>query len=194
MVRLIVPDKLTAMTAAQAITAALLARERTGKGQHVRLSMLDAMVSFLWPEGMTAHTLVGDGVGNRKRGSLADLIYETKDGYITVSTMTNTQWEAFCRTANREHLLEDREDLLFFRSIWFFDALPIEAQHLLLRAMRLLHVRHHAGLARRLSLRGLHEPHAIDTGLFEPAFFDADLPCNPSRPITIANFERGGGE
>ncbi|MBN9561226.1 MAG: CoA transferase, partial [Alphaproteobacteria bacterium] len=44
LVRTIVPDKLTAITAAQAITAALLARERTGEGQHVRLSMLDAVV------------------------------------------------------------------------------------------------------------------------------------------------------
>ncbi|MEM9406187.1 MAG: CoA transferase [Acidobacteriota bacterium] len=107
MVRLIVPDKLTAMTAAQAITAALLARERTGKGQHVRLSMLDAMVSFLWPEGMTAHTLVGDGVGNRKRGSLADLIYETKDGYITVSTMSDLEWEALARATEHEEWITD---------------------------------------------------------------------------------------
>ena len=36
LVRTILPDKLTAVTAAQAITAALLARERTGQGQHVR--------------------------------------------------------------------------------------------------------------------------------------------------------------
>jgi len=44
-------DKVTALTAAQAITAALLARERgTGgvRGQHLELSMLDAVVSFLW--------------------------------------------------------------------------------------------------------------------------------------------------
>jgi crotonobetainyl-CoA:carnitine CoA-transferase CaiB-like acyl-CoA transferase len=49
MVRTIVPDKLTAVTAAQAITAALFARERTGRGTHVRLAMLDATVAFLWP-------------------------------------------------------------------------------------------------------------------------------------------------
>jgi crotonobetainyl-CoA:carnitine CoA-transferase CaiB-like acyl-CoA transferase len=40
LIRTILPDKLTAITASQAITAALLARERTGEGQHVRLSML----------------------------------------------------------------------------------------------------------------------------------------------------------
>lgn len=41
-------DKITALTAAQAITAALLARERGRGGQHLHLSMLDAVVSFLW--------------------------------------------------------------------------------------------------------------------------------------------------
>jgi crotonobetainyl-CoA:carnitine CoA-transferase CaiB-like acyl-CoA transferase len=41
-------DKITALYAAQAITAALLARERGAGGQHLHLSMLDAVVSFLW--------------------------------------------------------------------------------------------------------------------------------------------------
>ncbi|MYJ41454.1 MAG: CoA transferase, partial [Acidimicrobiaceae bacterium] len=41
-------DKITAYTAAQAITAALLARERGAGGQHVQLAMLDASVAFLF--------------------------------------------------------------------------------------------------------------------------------------------------
>ena len=43
-------DKVTALTASQAITAALLARERGHRGQHVQLAMLDAIVSFLWAD------------------------------------------------------------------------------------------------------------------------------------------------
>ncbi|HUI50033.1 MAG TPA: CoA transferase [Acidimicrobiia bacterium] len=43
-------DKVTALYAAQAITAALLARERSGDGTHIRLAMLDAVVSFLWAD------------------------------------------------------------------------------------------------------------------------------------------------
>ena len=43
-------DKVTALTASQAITAALLARERGLGGQHVQLAMLDAIVSFLWAD------------------------------------------------------------------------------------------------------------------------------------------------
>jgi Predicted acyl-CoA transferases/carnitine dehydratase len=43
-------DKVTALYAAQAITAALFARERGGGGSHVQLAMLDAVVSFLWAD------------------------------------------------------------------------------------------------------------------------------------------------
>ena len=65
LVRVIVPDKVTALTAAQSITAALLSRERTGEGQHVRLSMLDAVIAFVWPEGMAYHTFVSPELPKR---------------------------------------------------------------------------------------------------------------------------------
>ena len=52
MVRTIIYDKVTALTAAQSITAALLARERGAGGQHVKLSMLDAALYFNWPDLM----------------------------------------------------------------------------------------------------------------------------------------------
>ena len=41
-----VSDKVTALTAAQAITAALFARERDGRGRRVEVAMLDATLSF----------------------------------------------------------------------------------------------------------------------------------------------------
>ena len=47
MMRTIVADKTTAIYAAQAVTAALVAKGRTGEGQHVQISMLDAMLSYL---------------------------------------------------------------------------------------------------------------------------------------------------
>jgi crotonobetainyl-CoA:carnitine CoA-transferase CaiB-like acyl-CoA transferase len=43
-------DKVTALYAAQAITAALFSRERGGGGTHLQLAMLDAVVSFLWAD------------------------------------------------------------------------------------------------------------------------------------------------
>jgi crotonobetainyl-CoA:carnitine CoA-transferase CaiB-like acyl-CoA transferase len=107
MVRLIVPDKLTGVTAAQAITAALLARERSGRGQHVRLSMLDAMIAFLWPEGMAGYTWIGKET-ERARPQLAqDLVFETADGYITAGAVSDAEWEGLARATDRPEWLED---------------------------------------------------------------------------------------
>ena len=60
LIRNIVIDKVTAMTAAQSVLAALLARERGAGGQHIRLSMIDTALAFLWPDGMMQHTLLAD--------------------------------------------------------------------------------------------------------------------------------------
>src|SRR6201993_1420631 len=60
MVRTIIADYTTGVTTAQAVTAALFARNRSGGGQHVRIAMLDAMIAYLWPEAMSSLTFVGD--------------------------------------------------------------------------------------------------------------------------------------
>ncbi|HXR25918.1 MAG TPA: CoA transferase, partial [Candidatus Binataceae bacterium] len=97
MMRVIVPDKVTALTAAQAITAALLARERTGKGQHVRLAMLDAVVAFMWPESMASHTFVDTNHVVTRPLNTRDLIFETTDGYITCGAISDSEWAGLCR-------------------------------------------------------------------------------------------------
>jgi crotonobetainyl-CoA:carnitine CoA-transferase CaiB-like acyl-CoA transferase len=107
LLRTILPDKLTAITASQAITAALLARERTGEGQHVRLSMLEAMLAFLWSSDMGSQTFVGDEPAPQERASAIDLIYETKDGYITLAALTDRQWAGLARALDRPEWLED---------------------------------------------------------------------------------------
>jgi crotonobetainyl-CoA:carnitine CoA-transferase CaiB-like acyl-CoA transferase len=110
MVRTVIADKVTALTAAQAMTAALLARERTGEGQHVRLAMLDAMVSFLWPEGMMQYTFVRDGDerGRRSRNpQIPELLFETSDSFITAGTVSDREWEGFARAVQRLELVKD---------------------------------------------------------------------------------------
>ena len=109
MVRTVVPDKLTAVTAAQAITAALLARERTGEGQHVRLAMLDAMISFLWPEAMMRYTFVREDEDDRRPAvpQTRDLVFETTDGFITAGTVSDREWAGFARAVGRPELIED---------------------------------------------------------------------------------------
>ena len=107
LVRTILPDKLTAVVASQAICAALLARGRTGEGQHVRLSMLDSVLNFLWASDMGGHTFVDKPAGTQTAASFIDLIYETKDGYMTVSTMSNKEWAAASRAFERPEMLDD---------------------------------------------------------------------------------------
>lgn len=107
MVRTIIPDKTTAVTAAQAITAALFARERTGKGQHVKLAMLDAMVAYLWPEGMTSLTFVGREVQAARAQIAQDLIFETTDGFITAGAVSDAEWRGMCTALERPEWLDD---------------------------------------------------------------------------------------
>jgi crotonobetainyl-CoA:carnitine CoA-transferase CaiB-like acyl-CoA transferase len=107
LLRTILPDKLTAITASQAITAALLARERTGEGQHVRLSMLEAVLAFLWASDMSGQTFVGDEPARQEAASAIDLIYETADGYITAAALTDRQWAGLARALERPEWLED---------------------------------------------------------------------------------------
>ena len=97
LVRTILPDKLTGVTAAQAVTAALLARERTGEGQHVRLSMLDAVVSFLWASDMGGQTFLEPPPTEQRAASFIDLIYETKDGHMSVAVMSDREWVGLTR-------------------------------------------------------------------------------------------------
>jgi crotonobetainyl-CoA:carnitine CoA-transferase CaiB-like acyl-CoA transferase len=107
MIRLIIPDKVTALTAAQAMTAALLARERTGEGQHVRLAMLDAVIAFLWPEGMAAYTFIGNNRSSIRAAKARELIFETADGYITAAANTDSEWQGMCRALERPQWLGD---------------------------------------------------------------------------------------
>ncbi|HVZ09794.1 CaiB/BaiF CoA transferase family protein [Rhodopila sp.] len=101
LVRTIVPDKLTAVSAAQAITAALLARERTGRGQHVRLSMLDAVIAFLWASDMGSQTFVGEDIPQQEAASFIDLIYETASTAISVAVQTDKEWQALTRALDQ---------------------------------------------------------------------------------------------
>jgi crotonobetainyl-CoA:carnitine CoA-transferase CaiB-like acyl-CoA transferase len=107
MMRLVIPDKVTAITAAQAITAALLARERTGQGQHVRLSMIDAMIALAWPEGFAGHTFVGEETDLPRNALAQDLVYETSDGWMTAGAVSDSEWQGLSRALGHPEWLED---------------------------------------------------------------------------------------
>ncbi|TDJ39502.1 MAG: CoA transferase [Gammaproteobacteria bacterium] len=107
MFRIIIADKVTSITTAQAISSALFSRERTGRGQHIKLSMLDTMVAFFWPEGMSGITFVGDEIDVTKYQGTMDLIYETKTGYITAGAISDSEWKGMCKVLGKPDWIDD---------------------------------------------------------------------------------------
>jgi crotonobetainyl-CoA:carnitine CoA-transferase CaiB-like acyl-CoA transferase len=92
----IVFDKVTALTTAQVITAALLQREKTGEGQYLPISMLDSALYYSWPDVMWSRTLQGDDIEHR--GELADYfqIFKAKDGHVSIILISDDDLEVFC--------------------------------------------------------------------------------------------------
>jgi crotonobetainyl-CoA:carnitine CoA-transferase CaiB-like acyl-CoA transferase len=90
-VKNIIADKVTALTAAVSITAALNAA-RDGIGQHIKLAMIDAVAYYLMPDTMTRRTFLPDQPGTLPTmGTLEP--FQTADGYITISPLTDAHYK-----------------------------------------------------------------------------------------------------
>ncbi len=89
-------DKVTAYTVAQAITAALFARERGAGGQHITISMLDAAIAFTWPDCAMDVALLDEDAIRTTTISSAYSAMEFKDGYATSSVVTQSEFEGYC--------------------------------------------------------------------------------------------------
>ncbi|HSV55258.1 MAG TPA: CoA transferase [Burkholderiaceae bacterium] len=107
LIRTVLPDKLAAVTVAQSLSAALVSRQRTGEGQHVRISMLDSVLYFLWASDMGAQTYPDKPMTNQEAASFIDLIYETKDGHMTVAVMSNKEWVGLTKALDKPEWLAD---------------------------------------------------------------------------------------
>lgn len=107
MIRTIVCDKTTSVFTAQAVSSALYAREKTGQGDHIQVAMLDAMISYLWPEGMMQYTVVGAEATTTDPNDRPDLVFKTLDGYITCGTISDSEWQGFCKASGDPKLAED---------------------------------------------------------------------------------------
>ncbi len=107
MFRIIIADKVTSLTAAQAVSSALFFRERSGKGQHIRISMLETMLAFFWPEGMGGLTFAENEYDVTLFQGAMDLVFEAKDGYITAGAISDSEWEGMCKAIGREELISD---------------------------------------------------------------------------------------
>ena len=107
-IRSLLCDKITGYTACQAVTSALFARERTGNGQMIDLSMLDSGLFFMFPDGFQNHALLEEDT--TPGGLLIDMLYDltlTKDGGITVAAANQEMQGRMLSAIGLLHLLQD---------------------------------------------------------------------------------------
>jgi len=106
--RTIIFDKVTGQTAAQAVTAALLQREKTGMGQYLPISMLKSALYYQWPDAMWSHTFRGEDV--TKSGELADYfqVFKTADGHVSIIMVTDDAFLHTCQLLGSELHLDPR--------------------------------------------------------------------------------------
>lgn len=99
-------DKITALTAAQAVTAALFARANGHGGQHVELSMLDASIAFLWTDAAQGNVLLGDDVTPASARN-ASRLWRHADGWSTCAPVTDAEFRAVCEAVGRPEVADD---------------------------------------------------------------------------------------
>ncbi len=110
LVRHLVADKVTALTAAQAITAALLRRERAGPeapGERVEVAMLDAAIAFNWPDGMYNNAFLDDAPDRWPEYGAQMRLWKAADGQVAIGALQTAEFVALTRSLGREDLAED---------------------------------------------------------------------------------------
>jgi len=105
-----IADHVGAVTLALGVLAALLARERTGRGQHVQASLLGSMLAAQSWE-LTHYLLTGERQPAAGRGNphLTHLwyTYRTADGFMAIGGLYPDRWPDFCRAIGRPELESD---------------------------------------------------------------------------------------
>jgi crotonobetainyl-CoA:carnitine CoA-transferase CaiB-like acyl-CoA transferase len=99
-------DKTMAITAAQAITAALYAKARGRGGRLVEINMLDSAIAFLWPDAYYNLSFEGDFAKSPDFASFYS-IRKTKDGFITMIAISDDEFRATTRAIGRPEMADD---------------------------------------------------------------------------------------
>jgi crotonobetainyl-CoA:carnitine CoA-transferase CaiB-like acyl-CoA transferase len=106
-VKNIIADKVTAMTAAIAILAAL-EEARSGRGQHVRISMMDAVIYFLMGDTGSRHTFLPHQPGVAPSMNTLEP-FKTADGYITIAPLTDKHWTSLLNAVGHSEWFQGDE-------------------------------------------------------------------------------------
>lgn len=107
LIKMMVCDKITALTASQAICAGIIEKHGSGEGQHIEISMLEACLYFIWPDRFFAESFVEtpDFPGADITGMYRT--FPTKDGFITTICVQLGEFQGLCRAVGRDDWLED---------------------------------------------------------------------------------------
>ena len=104
-----ITDLTAGMYGAYGILSAYIHRLRTGEGQSVDTSLLEAGIAYTFWESSVyfATGEIPGPLGSAHRLSAPYQALRTKDGYITIGAATQSTWEELCRAIGREELLND---------------------------------------------------------------------------------------
>lgn len=105
----VIADKTCGLAGAYSILAALLKRERTGKGGVVEMPMFETMASFVLVEHLYGKMFEG----NNWHSGYTRLLnpwrqpHATRDGYIAMMAYSDVQWQRFWEEVDRPDLAQD---------------------------------------------------------------------------------------
>jgi len=104
-----VTDICAGMNGAIGILTALAARENTGRGQQVDVSLFETGIALGFYEGASffATGETPERLGQRHRGSAPYQIFATSDGHIAIGGAAQRFWSLTCKVINREDLIDD---------------------------------------------------------------------------------------
>jgi crotonobetainyl-CoA:carnitine CoA-transferase CaiB-like acyl-CoA transferase len=102
-------DRIVGLTAVGAITASLVHRGKSGRGQRVDIPMFETMASFVMGDHLGGLTYVPplDKGGYARHLSRDRRPYQTADGYICVIVYNDKQWNSFFAATGRDDLRAD---------------------------------------------------------------------------------------
>jgi len=103
-----IADIVAGMNAVQAILLALLVREKSGRGQHIDISLLDSLVGCLTYQAQNHFAGASpQRLGNRHPSIAPYEMFETADGYMNVGVGNEGLWKKFCTATALPDLCDD---------------------------------------------------------------------------------------
>ena len=104
-----VSDIITGLNASISILSALRYRDKTSKGQHIDISLMDSQVS--WLSYVAQSFLISGKIPNRIGNDHPSIVpYQTvmaKDGLMVLAIANDRQFRDFCKFANLDNLYAD---------------------------------------------------------------------------------------